>query len=332
MRQALRYDVPDRPPASMAAFLLRWDVILVVLLLAVIAVNAAISPYFLDLDNLSDATFNFSEKAILALAMALLIIAREIDLSVAAIIAVCSLAMGLLAKAGFGPAPLMLAGVLAGAFCGAINGFLVTFFSLPSIVVTIGTMSLFRGLAQVVLGDSALTKYPAGFSALGQGYIFERLAIPNSFVIFLALAAVFGFVLHRTTLGRRIYAIGHNPVAARFSGVKADKIRFFLFVLTGLMAGLAAILLTGRIGSTRPNIAQGWELEVVTMVILGGVSISGGSGTILGVVLSVMVLGLATFGLSLVNVPGVVISILLGFLLITSISAPIIIARLKNRG
>jgi len=305
-------------------------VILVGLLLVVIAVNTAISPYFLDIYNLSDATFNFSEKALLALAMALLIIAREIDLSVAAIIAVCSLTMGLLAKAGYGPGALMLAGLAVGAACGAVNGALVTLFSLPSIVVTIGTMSLFRGLAQVVLGDQALTKYPAGFSALGQGYILNSVPVPNSFVIFLVLAALYGFVLHRTTLGRRIFAIGHNPTAARFSGVPVNRIRFGLFVLIGLMAGLAAILLTGRIGSTRPNIAQGWELEVVTMVILGGVSIAGGAGTIAGVVLSVLVLGLTTFGLSLINVPGIVISILTGILLIVAISAPIIIKTIKR--
>ena len=330
MSPTQRYHVLDRPPASLSGFLLRWEVILVGLLLVVIAVNTAISPYFLDIYNLSDATFNFSEKALLALAMELLIIAREIDLSVAAIIAVCSLTMGLLAKAGYGPGALMLAGLAVGAGCGAVNGALVTLFSLPSIVVTIGTMSLFRGLAQVVLGDQALTKYPAGFSALGQGYILNSVPVPNSFVIFLVLAALYGFVLHRTTLGRRIFAIGHNPTAARFSGVKVDQIRFGLFVLIGGMAGLAAILLTGRIGSTRPNIAQGWELEVVTMVILGGVSIAGGAGTIAGVVLSVLVLGLTTFGLSLINVPGIVISILTGILLIVAISAPIIIKTVKR--
>ena len=326
-----RYTVADRPPRSLSAFLMRWETILVGLLIAVVVVNTAISPYFLDIFNLSDATFNFSEKAILALAMALLIIAREIDLSVAATIAVASLVMGLLAKAGFGPVPLILAGLLAGALCGAVNGALVTGFGLPAIVVTIGTMSLFRGLVQVVLGDQALTKYPAGFSAIGQGYLVERPPLAISFALFLVLAVVFGVVLHTTTVGRRIFAIGHNPVAARFSGIAVDRIRFWLFVLTGLMAGVAAVLLTGRIGSTRPNIAQGWELEVVTMVILGGVSISGGSGTIPGVVLAVMVLGLTTFGLSLVNVPGIVISILTGLLLIAAISAPIIAARFMRR-
>ena len=330
-RLSNRYEVADRPPFSLADVLLRWESILVLLLAAVIVVNTWISPYFLDVYNLSDATFNFSEKAIVALAMALLIIARDIDLSVAAIIAVASLAMG--EAAAFGaPAPvLVLVGLSVGALCGAFNGALVTGFGLPSIVVTIGTMSLFRGIANIVLGDQAITKYPADFAVIGQGYIAKGIPIPISFTIFLVLAAIFGFFLHRTAMGRRIFALGNNPDAARFSGIPVDRIRFGLFVLTGLMAGLAAVLLTARIGSTRPNIALGFELEVITMVVLGGVSIAGGAGTILGVVLAVFVLGLTTFGLSLVNTPGIVISVLNGVLLIAAISVPIIGRRLLGR-
>ena len=329
MSDVQRYTVLDRPPFSMRNYLLRWESILVMLLAAVVIINTWISPYFLDVYNLSDATFNFSEKAIIALAMALLIISREIDLSVAANIAVCSLGMGLLSSMGFGTFTLVLAGLAIGTACGAVNGALVTYFRLPSIVVTIGTMSLFRGLAQVVLGDQALTKYPNSLTSFGQGYIWPHVPIPNSFALFLILACVFGFVLHRTVIGRQIFAIGHNPTAARCSGIKVENIRFWLFVLTGLMAGIAAVLLTGRIGSTRPNIALGWELEIVTMVILGGISIAGGTGTILGLVLSVFILGLTIFGLSLVNVPGIVIAILIGALLIVSIAIPIVAAKLR---
>jgi rhamnose transport system permease protein len=326
-----RYEVADRAPLRMADIFLRWETSLVLLLIGIILFNASISPYFLDFFNLSDATFNFSEKAILALAMAFLIIVREIDLSIAAIIALASLAMGLAAQAGAPTAALIGLGLSVGVLCGACNGALVTRFALPSIVVTIGTMSLFRGIAQVVLGDQALTKYPPSFQAIGQGYISERLPIPIAFVLFLLLAAVFAIVLHRTTIGRRLYAIGLNPTAALFSGIRVNRIRFWLFVLMGLLAGLAAVLLTGRIGSTRPNIALGFELEVVTMVVLGGVSIAGGAGGILGVVLAVFVLGLTTFGLSLVNVPGIVISILNGVLLIVSIAAPALATRLLRR-
>jgi rhamnose transport system permease protein len=328
---APRYEVADRPPRRLADVLLRWESILVFLMIAVFFVNTRLSPYFFDFYNLSDATFNFSEKAILALAMALLIIVRDIDLSIAAIIALASLAMGLAAKAG-APTPALIGlGLSVGALCGVFNGALVTAFSLPSIVVTIGTMSLFRGIAQVTLGDQALTKYPASFQAIGQGYISDRLQIPISFVLFLGLALAFGIVLHRTTIGRRLFAMGANPTAALFSGIPVNRIRFWLFVLMGLMSGLAAVLLTGRIGSTRPNIALGFELDVITMVVLGGVSIAGGAGGILGVVLAVFVLGMTTFGLSLINVPGIVISILNGGLLIVSIAAPALVTRFLRR-
>ena len=160
-------------------------------------------------------------------------------------------------------------------------------------------MSLFRGIAQVALGDQAISEYPAGFQALGQDYLIKWPPLHYSFSLFLILAFVFALTLHRTALGRKLYAIGANPVAARFSGIPVERIKFGLFVLTGVLSGIAAVLLTARVGSTRPNIALGWELEVVTMVILGGVSIAGGSGTIPGVVIAVFVLGLVTFGLSL---------------------------------
>lgn len=326
-----RYDVLDHAPPKLSDLMLRWETILLGLLALVIIVNTWISPYFLDVYNLSDATFNFSEKAIIALGMALLILVREIDLSVAAIIAVSSLAMGLAADQGANTFTLILIGLLVGAFCGAFNGLLVTSFGLPSIVVTIGTMSLFRGIAQVVLGDQAITKYPAAFQSLGQGYLIKWPPLPYSFTLFLLLAAVFAFVLHKTALGRKLFAMGHNPTAALFSGIPVNKIRFWLFVLTGFLAGVAAVLLTARIGSTRPNIALGYELEVITMVILGGVAISGGIGTIPGVVLAVFIIGLTTFGLSLVNVPGIVISVLLGALLIFSIAVPIVIRRWMQR-
>lgn len=326
-----RQPVADKAPWSLADFVLRWESILVLLLIAVVIGNTWRSPYFLDIYNLSDATQNFAEKAIVALPMALLILVREIDLSVAAIIALASLMTGLAAQAGV-PAPLLfLVGPLVGMACGLFNGTLVTRIGLPSIVVTIGTMSLFRGIAQVVLGDQVIATYPSGYTDYGQSYLIKWPPLYLSFIIFLVLAVVFALVLHRTAFGRKLYAIGNNPVAARFSGIPVERIRFWLFVLTGLLAGLAAALLTARIGSTRPNIALGWELEIITMVILGGVSIAGGSGTIHGVMLAVFIIGLIIFGLSLLNVPGIVISVLLGTLLILSLAAPLLLRRLLRR-
>ena len=326
-----RYTVLDRAPRRIRDVLLRWDVILVIMLALVIIINTIFSPYFLDMFNLADATFNFSEKALIALPMALLILVRDIDLSVAAIVALAAMAIGYAANAGAGPVVLFAVGLSVGLACGLFNGFLVTVAGLPSIVVTIGTMSLFRGLAQVILGDQALTKFPENFTVLGQSYIIKFPPTALSFLIFLGLALLFGLYLHKTAGGRRLFAMGSNPVAARFSGIPVNRIRFALFAVTGLMAGLAAALLTARLGSMRSNIAIGWELDIITMVILGGVSIAGGVGSILGVVLAVFVLGLITFGMSLNNIPGIVISVWMGLLLVLSLAAPIIARRFLNR-
>jgi rhamnose transport system permease protein len=319
--------IADAAPRRLSDTLLSWEFILVLLLAGVFILGTSISPYFLDMWTLSDATFNFSEKAIIALPMALLILVREIDLSVAAIISVASVAMGFCAGLGFGPWALAGVAIVVGLACGLFNGLLVTRIGLPSIVVTIGTMSLFRGISQVVLGDQAYTTYPKGFSNWGQGYALKMPPLPLSFTLFLILAVIFALVLHKTGLGRKLFAIGNNPTAAQFSGIPVDRLKLALFALTGLLSGVAAIFLTSRIGSTRPNIALGWELEIITMVILGGVSIAGGSGSIPGVVLAAFIIGLLTLALSLVSVKGIAIVVLIGMLLIISIAAPIVIRR-----
>ena len=148
-------------------------------------------------------------------------------------------------------------------------------------------------------------------------------------MLFIVLAILFAILLHATNFGRQVYVIGNNEFAARFSGIPVERVKFILFLLTGVMSGIAAVCLTSRLGSTRPSIAQGWELEVVTMVVLGGVSILGGSGTIGGVVIAAFVMGLVTFGLGLLNVPGIVMSIFIGLLLIITIALPIIVRRIK---
>ncbi len=315
-----RYTILDRQAFSLKAVLGRWETLLALLFLIAFVANSALLPNFLDLHNLADSTFSFSEKALIALPMALLIICREIDISVAGTLALASVAMGLAQANGVPPAGLIVVALATGALCGSLNGVLVTRFALPSIVVTIGTVALYRGLASVVLGDQAYTGYPQVMSDWGQGYFFDL--IPRAFVVLLVLAAVFAMVLHTTSWGRRIFAIGNNPVAARFSGISVDRYRLLLFVLTGVMAGLAAWLLTGRIGSTRPNIAMGWELEIITMVILGGVRIEGGAGTIGGVLLAVLTLGIVTYGLSLANIPGIIMTIVVGILLLVTIALP----------
>lgn len=304
---------------------LRWESMLGLVLILEVILFANLSPYFLNVWTLSDATFNFTERAVIALPLALLIIAGEIDISVAAIIALASVAMGLAAGEGVGTPGLVAIGLGTGLVAGMVNGALVTVGRVPSIVATIGTMTLFRGVAYAVLGDRVLKEYPASFSIFGQGYAVGALSIELCLVIVLAI--VFGVFLHQTRWGRTLFALGANPIAARWSGVPVDRYRFMLFAVTGLCSGLAAVLLTSRLGSTRPSIAQGWELEIISMVILGGVSVWGGKGTIPGVMLAAVVLGLVNFGLGLLNVPGIVMSIIVGALLIMVVAIPVLAQR-----
>lgn len=320
--------IPDRLTTPATRALRSWETLLIAVAIAVFITNSLASPYFLNAWNLSDATFNFTEKALIAFAMAMLIIAGEIDLSVASIIALASTMMGVAMTAGFGTPALVVTGIATGLACGAVNGLFVARMGLPSIVVTIGTMSLFRGISYIVLGDQAFTGYPDSFAYFGQGYVWWVFSF--ELALFAICALVYWVLLHRTNFGRTVYAIGNNPTAALFSGIRVDRVRFVLFLLTGLMSGIAAVCLTSRLGSTRPSIATGWELEVVTMVVLGGVNILGGSGSIPGVVLAAIIMGLVTFGFGLLNVPGIVMSIFLGLLLIAVIAIPRLIARIQR--
>ena len=303
----------------------RWESMLAAVLVLEFVSFSLLSPYFLDVDTLSDATFNFTERALVALPLALLIIAGEIDISVAGTIALASVAMGFAAETGAGTSTLLVVGLGTGLLAGCLNGALVTVARVPSIVATIGTMTLFRGIAYAALGDQVLKNYPPSFAAFGQGYLAGPVSI--ELALFIAMAILFAAFLHGTRYGRAIYAIGANPVATRFAGIHVDRYRFALFAVTGLAAGLAAVLLTSRLGSTRPSIAQGWELEIISIVILGGVSVWGGKGSILGVVLASLVFGLVTFGLGLMNIPGIVMSIFTGALLILVVAVPALLGR-----
>ncbi len=297
-----------------------WEVALLVLLGAVILLNSLLSPYFLDWLNLIDSTFSFSEQALIALPMAYLIIAREIDVSVASIVALSAVVMGLAGQAELGTWAIVGVGLFTGLMAGLLNGVIVTVLRVHSIVVTIGTLSLYRGVAVAIVRDKAFTTFPADFFVLGRQYLGGIL--PIEFTIFVGATVIFGIVLHRTVFGQRILAIGANPEAAEYAGVRTKRYRIGLFVLTGLMSGLAAVLLVSRLGSVRLNIATGWELQVITMVVLGGVSIAGGVGSILGVTLAVFLIGLLTFGLSLINVPGIVVNLFVGLMLIGAIAIP----------
>ncbi len=314
-------------PFSLTEFFLRWEWILVLLLIAAAILNASLSPYFLNVQNLFDMTFNFMERGIMTLPMAFVIITGNIDLSVASTLAMTSNIMGRLFAAGVNIWIAALLALLAGGLAGLFNGMLITRVKLPALAATLGTYVLYRGIAWVLMKDGAVTGFPAQFTFIGQGYI-PGTPVPIPLVIYGILIVPFGLVLHRTTFGRFTYAIGNNREACRYAGVNVDRITLLIFTVSGLMSALAGIMMSARFGSVRADIALGAELEVITAVVLGGVDIFGGSGTMAGVVLALFLLGVVRYGMNLVNVPPQIQIIVTGFLLIIAIVLPYLLRQL----
>ena len=310
--------------------LISWEALLVVLLLIGVVVGSILSPYFLSSFNLEYALpSNIMEIAIMALPMTLIIIAGEIDLSVASVLGLSSVVLGSLWQGG---RPMWLAigvALLVGLVAGTLNGLLVTRLTLPSLVVTIGTLALYRGLAYVVLGDQAVSNFPTAFTNLGFGTI-PGTQLPWSSLIFALLVVMFVVVLHFSRWGRQLYAMGNNKEAARFAGINVGQVKLLLFILSGVIAALAGVIFTSRFSSARPDNAVGFELDVVTVVLLGGVNIFGGRGSLLGVVLAIFIVAILQNVMGLVNISGDIQSLAIGLLLILSVLGPNVARRIQD--
>src|SRR6266498_5896567 len=291
------------PPQPFLSRFQRWEWILVGLIVAVVILNVRLSPYFLNALNLSRTSSDFMEIGLMMLPMVFIIITGNIDLSVASDLGMSASFMGLLHNMGVNIWVAALAGLLLGTLGGMLNGFLVARVKLPALVVTLGTYAFYRGIAYGFLGDQAARGYPKAFTYFGQGKVFGTI-LPFSVALFVILAIVFGLVLHRTTFGRYLFAIGNNEDATLYSGVPVARIKFIIYTLSGFMAALAGLILAARFGSTRPDNGTGLELAVITAVVLGGVDINGGKGTMLGAVLSLLLIGLMRFGMGLMNIQG----------------------------
>ncbi|MBN1992712.1 MAG: SUMF1/EgtB/PvdO family nonheme iron enzyme [Anaerolineae bacterium] len=319
------------PKKSLVTFFLRWEWLLVALLIVVSVANTLLSPYFLQVDNLFRTASDFMELGLMMLPMTFVIITANIDLSVASNLGMCASFMGWLFNNGWNIWLAASAALLLGGLAGLLNGFLVARVRLPALVVTLGTYAFYRGVAYVLLGDQAARNYPASFTYLGQGKL-GNTPVPFSMLLLAVLAVIFGLVLHKTRFGRYLYAIGNNEEACRYAGVPVARIKMIVFVLSGLLAGLAGIVLAARFGSTRPDIGLGLELDVITATVLGGVDIFGGSGTMIGVILSLCLIGVMRFGMSLLNIQGQTQGMAIGFLLILAIFVPNIGHRLSRGG
>jgi rhamnose transport system permease protein len=309
------------PRRSFLAGFLRWEWMLVGLILIDVLINMQLSEHFLDARNLSRTSSDFMEIGLMMLPMVFIIITGNIDLSVASNMGMSASFMGVLHNMGVDIWVAAVAGLLLGTLGGLLNGLLVSRVKLPALVVTLGTYAFYRGIAYGFLGDQAARGYPEAFTYFGQGRVWDSL-VPFSVALFLVLAVVFGLVLHRTTFGRYLYSIGNNENATAYSGVPVARIKLIIYTLSGFMAALAGLILAARFGSTRPDIGTGLELSVITAAVLGGVEINGGRGTMLGAVLSLLLIGLMRFGMGLLNIQGQVQGVAIGLLLILSILIP----------
>jgi rhamnose transport system permease protein len=300
----------------------RWETLLIALLAVLAVVGQLISPEFLTTDSFTTGSLDLSEVALMALPLAMVIVAAEIDLSVASVLAVSSALMAYLWNHGQPVETIIPICLIAGALCGAFNGLLVTRLGLPSLAVTIGTLALFRGLAFVVIGDDSVTDFPPTWTDRAFGN-FAGTFVPDTIVLFAVLAAGFAVLLHATPFGRSVFAIGANEETAYFSGLRVKRIKLILFTLSGTVAALAGVVITLRNSTGAANVGQGFELTAVTAVLLGGVSIFGGRGTIAGVVLALFLLGGIQKALLLSeSISSYWIQIVTGALLIGSVLGP----------
>jgi rhamnose transport system permease protein len=305
-----------------------WEGLLLVILAVILTVNSAIVPEYLAPQNLINLFQLSIEKIIVALIMTLIIINAEIDLSVASVMGLSACAFGVLVEGGTPVVLAMLLCLLLGALAGGFNAFWIAYVGIPSLVVTLATLIGFRGFARVLLEDRGITGFPDWFNALSRdGFIGP---LPLALVVFVVLLAILSVVLHRTGFGREVYMIGNNADVARYSGVRVARVKAILFVLAGAISALAGLFYAARLASVRGDAAFGFELDIITMVLLGGVSVFGGKGTMLGVLLSILIVLNLRNGMALMNITGHIQTAVIGLLLILSVLLPNIYANFRK--
>jgi len=319
--QAAKLQIPS--------FLRGWEGLLFVILAITLTANIILAPQFLTLQNQINLFQLSNEKIIVALSMTFIIIIAEIDLSVASVMGLSACAFAYQVHNGMPSGFAILNCLAVGAVAGAINAFWIAYIRIPSLVVTLAALIGFRGLARVLLEDKGIGDFPEWVNSLGRdGFIGP---FPLAFVIFVLMFIALSIVLHRTGFGRQVFVIGNNAEVARYSGVNVARIRGILFVLSGVVSALAGLFYAARLASVRGDAATGFELDIITMVLLGGVSIFGGKGSMLGVLLSILIVLNLRNGMALLNITGHIQTAVIGLLLISSVLLPNLFEKLNNR-
>jgi rhamnose transport system permease protein len=292
------------------------EVVLLGVLIVLMIVMSVLSPLFLTVGNLLNTSRFFVEIGLMALGMTLIIITGGIDLSVGSNLALVSVAVGFTYAAGL-PLPLAIVfGLVVGLTAGLFNGLFITLLDLHPLVVTLGTLALFQGLAYGLSEAEAVSDFPDWFAYFGQAYLGP---VPGQLIILIVAVVVVWLILSRTRFGRYVYAIGNNEEAARFSGVPVRRVKLALYSGIGLLVAMASVIYTSRVYTARGDSGVGLELDVISAVVLGGASIYGGSGTIAGTVLGVLIIATLRNGLTLAGVPSTWVLFVLGVLLLVAV-------------
>ena len=297
-----------------------WEGFLLVVLLLIICVNSFNSLAFLTVENQVNLFVLSVEKIIIALIMTFIILNAEIDLSVASMMGLAACALGWMVESGTSTSTAIGLCLIIGLLGGAFNAYWITIVKLPSLVVTLAMLIGFRGLGRVLIEDRSIRVFPPWFENLGQQPILGPL--PLSILIFLVLLVIAVVILQNTGFGRYVYVIGISQEVATYSGVRVARVKTILFMVSGLISALAGILFSARLGSVRGDMGLGFELDIITMVLLGGVSIFGGAGSIYGVILSILIVLYLRNGMSLSNVTGHIQTGVIGMILILSAMIP----------
>jgi ribose/xylose/arabinose/galactoside ABC-type transport system permease subunit len=306
----------------------QWEFLLLVMIIVVSVYSAITTPYFMSMTNFWNIWSVSMPVGVMMFPMIFIIMFAGIDLSVASMMAMCGVSVGLLFQHGMDIWLAAFVGLLIGALAGFINGAAVVWVGLPPLIVTLATQSLYRGVATGLIGMNSVTAFPWAFQFFGQATV-AGLGIPVSVVTFVGLAVICSLVLRRTTFGRKLYAFGNNEVGATFSAVRVNRIKLMLFAFCGVMCALAGLLVTAQENSIRSDTGLGLELSVICAVLLGGVSPFGGSGNVLGPVMGLFLIGEVQYTMDLHNVPTQLLQAAVGLLLILSLAIPAIV---RNKG
>lgn len=310
-------------------YLRRWEALLVFFLLVVLTYNITQVSNFLTAQNQANLFQLSIEKAIVALIMTFVIISGEIDLSVASMMALSATVVAKLNESGWNMALAIVIALAVGLALGTLNGFFVAKVGINSLAVTLAGYIGYRGLAQVFIEDNSVAGFPSWFTRLGQKGIVGPITF--SIILFFILAAIAGVILHYSGFGRRVYTIGSNARVAVYSGVPVARTRIIIFAMSGLVSALAGVLYAARLGAVRSSTAQGFELDIITIVLLGGVSIFGGVGSMVGVMLSILLVLNLRNGMTIAGITGNTQTGVIGLLLILSVLIPNLVSRAQGR-